>query len=112
MASITVQFTDGRETFSEGIQSQAVLQAARACWQEDGVAAVLVCDGDPDLLSAWGVVTEVGNFLQPDMSDMRRLGLDIETDDLDDDITDDDIDDDITDDDIDDDITDDDIDEE
>ena len=99
MASITVQFKDGRETFSEGIQSHSVLQSARARWQEDGVAAVLVCDGNPDLLSSWGVVTQIGSFLQPDMADMRGFGLaDDITDDLDFDLGgEDDIDDDIDD---------------
>ena len=86
MASITVQYNSGRETFSEGIQSNELLKYARESWREDGVSAVLVCDGDPELLSSWGVVTEIGGYLQPDMADMRGYGLaDGLTDDIDDD---------------------------
>jgi len=75
MASITVQYKDGRETFSDGIQSAEVVKLARESRKEDGVSVVLICDGDPELLSSWGEVTEAGNYVQPDMRDMRQYGL-------------------------------------
>ncbi len=75
MASITVQFKDGRETFSDGIQHTEVLRLARESRKEDGVSVVLICDGDPELLSSWGEAAASGNYIQPDMSDMRGYGL-------------------------------------
>lgn len=86
MATIFVQYDDGRpDNDYQGLPAHNLIQTARAIWTEqEHVALVLTCDGDPGLLSSWTEVPAEGQCWQPTMKEMRRWGM---GDDLTDDTT-------------------------
>lgn len=77
MATIFVQYDDGRpDNDYQGLSAHNLIQTARAVWtEEEHVALVLTCDGDPELLSSWTEVPREGAVFQPTMRQMKKWGM-------------------------------------